>query len=257
MWSTRIGAIALAGAAGLGLAGQTVLAQTPPEADRWQFTVAPYIWATGLDGTVATIDGAPPVDVGLSFADVLEDLEFAGFVLGEARKGLWSVRGDIAYSLTRADEGVADPSIDSASLRTQIFTGTLLGGYTFYQDARLSVDANAGVRIWSVESDISLEAGGVELATADGEDSWVDPLLGVTAQARLSERLQLIAAGTVGGFGIGADLDWGITVGASYAFTDLIALAIGWRHLQVDYDNDGFVFDATQSGPLVGLAFRF
>lgn len=42
-----------------------------------------------------------------------------------------------------------------------------------------------------------------------------------------------------------------------YKMSDSTTLAIGYRHLDVDYDKGDFAYDARFSGPFVGLSFRF
>lgn len=53
--------------------------------DDWTFTVAPYLWATGLEGEVATLPSAAPAEIDLSFSDVLEDLDLSLTGLAEVR----------------------------------------------------------------------------------------------------------------------------------------------------------------------------
>ncbi|WP_169309229.1 hypothetical protein [Desulforhopalus sp. IMCC35007] len=31
---------------------------------------------------------------------------------------------------------------------------------------------------------------------------------------------------------------------------------VGYRYLAVDYDNDGFIYDVSQNGPVLGLSWR-
>jgi hypothetical protein len=35
------------------------------------------------------------------------------------------------------------------------------------------------------------------------------------------------------------------------------AIELGYRHLYVDYENDGFVYKADTSGPIIGERFTF
>ena len=48
-------------------------AQDAEKAARWEYRFTPYLWMSGLKGTVGA-EGRP-ADVDLSFSDVLEDLE--------------------------------------------------------------------------------------------------------------------------------------------------------------------------------------
>ena len=50
----------------------------------WTFTVAPYLWAAGIDGTVGQ-PGLPPVDVDASFSDVMKHFDVGAMGAAEAR----------------------------------------------------------------------------------------------------------------------------------------------------------------------------
>ena len=77
------------------------------------------------------------------------------------------------------------------------------------------------------------------------------------ASALAPNFITLVAARMLGGFGVGADLEWSVMAGATYAVTERFGLTMAWRYLAVDYEQDGIVFDVTQSGPLLGATFRF
>ena len=38
---------------------------------------------------------------------------------------------------------------------------------------------------------------------------------------------------------------------------DPISAVVGYRAAGVDYENDGFVYDTVQQGPIIGAVFRF
>ncbi len=70
-------------------------------------------------------------------------------------------------------------------------------------------------------------------------------------------RFFLTAWGNAGGFGAGSDLTWDVFGGFGYEWNDWLSTVIGYRHLEVDYDDEGFVYDVTQTGPLIGGALKF
>ena len=67
----------------------------------------------------------------------------------------------------------------------------------------------------------------------------------------------LFGLADVGGFGVSSDSTWQVMGALSYRLTDRIIARAGYRHLEVDYDNDGFVYDVELSGPILGVSFRF
>jgi len=45
--------------------------------------------------------------------------------------------------------------------------------------------------------------------------------------------------------------------GIGFQFTNSFSAEIGYRAAGVDYENDGFVYDTVQQGPIIGAVFRF
>lgn len=45
--------------------------------------------------------------------------------------------------------------------------------------------------------------------------------------------------------------------GVAYEFNDTVSAIAGYRHLEVDYRNNGFRFDVELSGPVIGATIRF
>jgi len=54
-----------------------------------------------------------------------------------------------------------------------------------------------------------------------------------------------------------SDLTWQVVGTLDYHPWSWLVLRAGYRHLGVDYDHRGFVFDADISGPIIGASFRF
>jgi hypothetical protein len=82
-------------------------------------------------------------------------------------------------------------------------------------------------------------------------------MVGVRARADVGSGFYLTAWGNVGGFGAAADLDWDIFGGVGYEWNSWLSSIVGYRHLVVDHDHEGFVYDVTQTGPVIGGVFRF
>jgi len=112
-------------------------------------------------------------------------------------------------------------------------------------------------RIWYVKNKLRLNAGAAPTVSTDESKSWVDPIVMARANLALGGGFALVAYGDVGGFGIASDLTWQLMGLVGYRFNDWIDGAIGYRHLSVDYSNDGFLWDVRMSGPILGVAFRF
>ena len=95
------------------------------------------------------------------------------------------------------------------------------------------------------------------------DESWVDPIIGLRWTTPLSERWKLRLRGDVGGFSIGSSFTWSGSATTIFRMTERLDLQIGYRVLDVDYDNgkapdNGFFeYNTTTHGPLLGLQIKF
>ena len=122
---------------------------------------------------------------------------------------------------------------------------------------RVSVDVLAGARIWYVDTEIHLSPGLLPARRAGDDEVWGDPVVGLRWNAPLGRGFFLTGYADVGGFGVASDLTWQLLGTLGYRFNDWISARAGYRHLDVDYKDDGFVWDVELSGPIVGATFRF
>jgi hypothetical protein len=263
--SSWLAALALASAASAADATEPPPEPSPPPESGWVFTVAPYFWMAGLDGDIG-IFGLQPVEVDLSFSDIIQDFKFGGMVVMELHNGEWGVFGDVMYVKTEADESVTRsvlgvPTSLSASVETSSFTGTLMGEYRIYSEPVATVDLMAGGRIWDVDNDINiaLTAGGAPLAAFSGSDgsTWVDPMVGARGRYNIDENWFVNGWAMIGGFGASSEISWDVLAGVGYQYNEWLSFNLGYRALGVDYEDDGFVYDVIQHGPVLGTVMRF
>ena len=50
---------------------------------------------------------------------------------------------------------------------------------------------------------------------------------------------------------------WQVGFGPGYIFNDWLTLEFYYRHMSVDYENDGFLFDADLGGLFLGAVIQF
>lgn len=230
---------------------------TPSHAQDWEFQVTPYAWMSGLSGDVGTIPGLPAGSVDLTFADILEDLDFAGMLLASARNGPWVVYLDTTYVRVSPTESLGGVVFDRVEIESETTTLALAVGRTLAKTEQGSVDAYLGARAWWLENTFDLRAVGGGRSSRTEKSNWVDPLIGIAGRYAVTDRWTLFGALEVGGFGVGADSEWSVLAGATWQVNDTFGASFGWRHLEVDYKEDGVVFDVRQSGPVLGATFRF
>jgi len=254
----------------LSLAGLAPLvsAEEEPDEDRgWEFQVAPYFWFVSIDGDV-TVKGRES-DVDADFSDVWDELNIAGKVSFEARKGNWGFLGDVLYADLGKERSVGPFDIDpTVKLMWVTAGGSYRLGTWKLSDAAgkdvpaVTVDSLFGARYTHL--DVNLDIKG--FPNRSGNQDWLDPLVGARALFDLSEHWTLSLLGNVGGFGVGSDFTWETLGGIGYRFRlfskENNARAFGgYRAVYQDYTdgsgNDKFEWDVTLHGPILGLVIAF
>ncbi len=104
---------------GVALVAIGAFTQAAQAQDNWKWRVAPYLWATSLQGRVATVPGVPPADVDASFSDILDNLDFAGMVVAHGRNGRWGITGDLQYVKLTAESGSLAPTFGKAVVKIE------------------------------------------------------------------------------------------------------------------------------------------
>lgn len=228
--------------------------------DTWQFQLAPYAWLAGIDGTVATLPGLPPADIDLDFwDDVFDNIDGALMLVGEARKGRYGVLMDVAYVDIEQDGNTPGPYFSSVDLTTKNWIVSATGLYRLIDQTAYSVDLIAGIRYWSVETTLGLRAGLLPGREVSYKEDWVDPLVGVKGVSSFFGESRFFVSGGLflGGFGAGSDFMWDANLNLGYQWGKMFSTTIGYRYLDVDYEDNGFLYDVAQQGPVVGLSWQF
>lgn len=224
----------------------------------WHFQIAPYVWAAGLDGDIATLPGVPAASVEAGFTDILENLDVAFMIAGEAHNGRFGIFGDIFYVDLEATGSVPGPLYSTVKLESQTAFATAAGFWRLWSDDRASLDVMAGARFWSVDTELALGAGTLPATTVSHDEDWVDPLIGFKARGTLGGGRFFQSLGILfGGFDVGSDLMWDANVNIGYQWTDGFSTSIGYRYLAVDFSDGGFLYDVVQQGPTLALIWHF
>jgi hypothetical protein len=232
-------------------------AQDVPATERqdpadWAIQVTPYVWASGVGGRIVPFSGGPEIQFDQSFSEVLEDLDGSFFLAGSARRGRMVFAGDLTYAAS-SRAGLVAPGVE-ASAKLKQTSVTLLAGYSVVQTPDSVVDLMAGLRAWWIDTSVAVPAAGIAAAPSK---SFVDPILALRATFRLAPRWSMTLYGDAGGFGIGSKSTWQAVAAGTYALRDNAFLSVGWRHLSVDYRDGGTIVKVNQTGPIVGVTWRF
>ena len=251
----RLSAAAMTAGFGLGSTGH---AQEPADyPSGWSFQLTPYAWLAGLKGDVAVRSGLPTVPVDASFSDILENTDIALMLAAEARRGRMGLVTDLVYLGASADGDTPGPLFGAARAEVDTLFATVSAFYRAFAGEAVTVDALAGARIWYVDLELELDPGRLPGRTTQGNEVWADPVVGLRWNAQLGRGFFVAGAADIGGFDVGADFTWQLLGTLGYRVNDWLSVRAGYRHLEVDYEHDGFVFDVEMSGPIMGASFRF
>jgi hypothetical protein len=239
-------------AAACHLAGAGAAAAEDMAEDSWRYQITPYVWASGVSGSLTPFTGGPTVSFDQSFGDILDSLDGAFFIAGLARKDRWVLSGDLTFVNTSNAGTLPGGAPASGKLRQS--TLTLLGGYTVVQTPEATVDLMAGLRIFRTEVSVAVPLGGI---AASGSKTFYDATLAVRGMFPVADRWSLMFYGDYAGFGSGPEHSWQILGVANWEMRENLFLSGGYRQLNVDYDENGTAVDVKMSGPILGLTWRF
>jgi hypothetical protein len=219
---------------------------------RWTGQITPYVWGSGLGGTLTPFTGAPTVRIDKSFSEVLEDSDGAFFLSAYARRGRLVLLGDYSYAASSKD-GLIPPGLPAEG-RLRQSSLTLAGGWRVFEDDRWRLDLLGGLRQWNIKAAVQVPLAGIARSP---DLDFTDPLLALRANLTLAPDWNLVAYVDAGGFGVGSDSTWQWLATVNYLHGERWAFSAGLRQLSLDYRDGGTRLDATLAGPLLGVSWRF
>jgi hypothetical protein len=232
--------------------------KVPGQPSNWHVDWVPfYLWFTGLQGNLGAAGQVVPVNV--NFSDVFKQLNIGYMTVLDTRYKRVGLLTDMIFI-----------SVSSDQYSTPV--GTLYSGFTanarqFIIDPEIyfrlvdkdqgSVDVTGGGRVWHLNNSLNLLSG-TQPATSIGQTQfWVDPVLGARFRLNLSKGFFVSLKGDAGGFGVGSKATYQIYTGIGKGFKKRYAVMLGYRYLDVDYQNAGFTYDVHMNGALAGFDIRF
>ena len=222
------------------------------ESDEWVILFTPYLWGTDLEGT-STVGTLPPLELDVSFSDILSKLNIAGSAHTEFHRGDWTFVIDPTYLSVEIDVTTPIPGASSPEVTTDAWIVEAWSAYKVIPHWEIL----GGVR-WQ-DQDVSIkglpappfpESPGVS-------DSWLDWFAGVRFTHPLGEKW---GVGVRADFVVAGDSD--STTNAILFFHrrigDNMSIDFGYRYFKDDYDNSPkYAWDMKQQGPLVGYTWAF
>ncbi len=256
----------------------------PAPADKWTFAVRPYLWAPGISGTLKY--DIPPSGGGGATVDlssyILQNLNMALMLTGEARKGDWSVLTDVVYLDVESDDSkVKSVSFTTPGGRVDVtavadvgtkvklsgFEWELAGARTVARGGNSSLDILAGVRYLGIEAKTDWKLSGSITGPGPGQsfaasgstshrvDLW-DGIIGIRGSVGLGEKSKwaipyYLDVGT-GDSAITSQAMAGIEYRYSWGELQLL-----YRYLYYDLKGDKLLQNVSFNGPAIGVNFRF
>ncbi len=237
---------------------QKVKTAGPAVPSDWHVEWIPfYLWFSGLSGNVGAKGYVVPVHV--TFADVFSQLNIGLMsVLDVRHKEIGSLTDLVFISLSTDQKATPVGTVASgftANAKTFFLDEQTYGRVV--DSKRGSVDVTAGARIWHLDNSIDLFQGESQVVSTGQSQGWVDPVLGGRFRVSLDKGWFANLKGDAGGFGIGSQVTWQIYTGIGKEIKNKYSLLLGYRYLDVDYQNGGFLYDTHMSGLLAGFGIRF
>lgn len=223
------------------LAGESALQETAHES--WTWRVAPYLWATQIDGSLRA--GNLEADFGADFGDILDNLDSCALVTVEARKDRFGVLADLIYlGLDIDGEGPGGADAD-AEVNTKIMQ--LAGLYRVSPTSPFEL--GGGLRYLDMETDLEVGA-----LSSDSDRSALDGFAAGRARWPIAEHWSFALYADVGTGD--SDLTWQTSALLGVEF-DGWGLGFGYRMLDYDFEEASDELDLTFEGPIFGAEFWF
>ena len=235
-----------------------VIAAPAAHGDDWRWSVTPYVWFSGMDGKFAITPALPTVEVKQDFGDIFDTTQLALLGKVEAAKGRLHLLADLSYG----DIGNAAvinnpnfPNLAAASVDTETFVGNFAAGYRVSEADNYSVDLIGGIRYTFTKLDLNINATSGAVLTSGEDENWGDVFAGVRGEVAISPHWSLTGYGDLGA-GL-SDYTWQVYGAANYQLNQNWTFFGGYRAYKDKYDNDGYIYNVTEYGPIFGATYRF
>jgi hypothetical protein len=232
----------------------TAASPQPAATDTWQFQLTPYLWIASISGRAGI--GNLVTDTSTSVTDSNVELNFGFMGTFEARKNKFIILTDLQYSDLATEKGNPGPLFSSTRASFKTFVLDPEVGYRILDNGKGAfVDLLGGLRYWHLNGHIAFRPGILAAAEASRSKSWVDGVVGLRGKAALSKRWFVAGKADLGGGG--SKFTYQLLGGVGVNIGKRFALIGAYRDLNVNYNKDGFLFDMSLHGPIVGFGIKF
>jgi len=229
--------------------------QAPAE-NPWRFSLTPYGWMTGINGTISAGDRSADIDI--AFKDVLKHLDMGVMMAAEVGYKRWSVMGDFIYA--RLSDDIDPPRGVAFSSTHEVLKeiiGTITLNYRVVDSKTTFLDVFAGARIYSLDTQLVFRPRLAQGVNVSASQTWTDPIIGLRGRYYFSRAWFLNLYGDVGGFGAGSDISWQVLGGVGVQAARWCDVELGYRALGFDYEPGRVKQDIVTHGPIIGAIIHF
>lgn len=192
----------------------------------------------------------PPADI--ASEDVLDDLHLGAAFLASAHKGNHGIYSDYSYSKLHSQEPLG-AELGDLDVETTSTIFSLAYGYQIVETDNTTLHLLAGARYWDIDYGYQINA--ADFST-DASKSWVDAMFGVWIKHTFNGTKAFASGGAnVGGLSSNSFYDLQANLG--YQWTASISSILGYRYFDVNYHDEGFIYDVQQKGWQLGLTWTF
>jgi len=195
----------------------------------------------------------------LSYSDVAKETDATASAIFSMLKGKHSLTIDGMYSKLHSDNVLRNEPVQvDIDITTEITRIEAHYGYRFFENKRIFLEAQAGLRYWNFNMKFDLvrpTTGYVQRYS--GSNNWIDPIIGLKVTPRLTDKLSLVFKADIGGFNVGSRLTSRGRAGLNYSPFSHFVIEGGYEYSYVDYERGGTIYDITLDGPFIGIGFVF
>ncbi|HUL33556.1 MAG TPA: hypothetical protein VL128_06710 [Candidatus Eisenbacteria bacterium] len=225
--------------------------------DGWHFAVTPYIWFSGMHGTVGALGSEASVHA--DFSDIFNYLNIGAMGVFETRYKRVIMPVDFMWMKLSDEKGLPanEEGVDSikATLRETLLTPKI--GYRIVDGKKFKVDALFGFRYWHVSNDFIAISGGNQVGNGINKSAdWVDAVAGGRFELALSPKAFVVVGGDAGGGS--ARSDWQVAGALGYKISRKWVVLGGYRYLSINYrPNDAaqFIYNVNMPGLALGATY--
>jgi hypothetical protein len=239
--------------------GAGAWAQQPAGSPGIEVLATPYLWLPWNSiGVRPSNTRIPRASTTIDPGNLITHLTWVPFMgAAELRYDQFGLLIDFIHAPAKAGISTGNVLFSGGTRNPTLDTGTAVFLYRALQWPDHYVDTGLGVRAWGFDGSLALNQGLLPPAAVSNGGSWADPLLAARYHRDLGNGYSATVYGDIGGFGIGAHLDWQLVGTIDYALNSWAELHGGFRSLNFNIGAPRADFDVHMYGPILSATFRF